>query len=509
MPTRSRELFAELGRLDAVINVAGITRPTSFARGTEDDWRERRSPCTSTATSTSSPPRCPIMAAAGHGRILGVTSGSGWRPADTGAYGCAKRAVAALTWQLGRHAPPGVVVNAMSPIAVTRMVTAALARVPAARPVARRRRAASRSARCRSPRSSGPFGAHLVGDDLSWCSGQVLFAGGSEVAVIEQPRLLEVVRTAGVASLARVLDAVVAGVARRPRPAGRATGGEQPAVRRDLRRGRAALARRRGRGPLVCDRRHRPSRGRTRPRRRASSRSGRHLPRSDRQRRHRLRGRRRALARGVALRSTRVVVAIGRRPAAADGERLGADPRRARRHRRRASTPTPRGPGPWPTAPPPPSIRSGSSASPMRHHRGRPQPGAGVGPARAPARGATDDRVAAFAVERRERGRATTGAAPGRPPGGEPRRPGALRRRARRRSRVARAAQPPAPRGELHPRLVRRSRTGSTTRCAASAARRRDDQPVRLASSTPTCTCGIPPAPTGTRTSPVRWRSAG
>ena len=49
----------------------------------------------------------PIMAAAGHGRILGVTSGSGWRPADAGAYSCAKRAVAALTWQLGRAAPPG------------------------------------------------------------------------------------------------------------------------------------------------------------------------------------------------------------------------------------------------------------------------------------------------------------------------------------------------------------------------------------------------------------------
>ena len=48
----------------------------------------------------------PIMAAAGHGRILGVTSGSGWRPADTGAYGCAKRAVAALTWQLGPARAP-------------------------------------------------------------------------------------------------------------------------------------------------------------------------------------------------------------------------------------------------------------------------------------------------------------------------------------------------------------------------------------------------------------------
>ena len=41
------------------------------------------------------------MTAAGHGRILGVTSGSGWRAADAGAYSCAKRAVAALTWRLG------------------------------------------------------------------------------------------------------------------------------------------------------------------------------------------------------------------------------------------------------------------------------------------------------------------------------------------------------------------------------------------------------------------------
>jgi hypothetical protein len=69
------------------------------------------------------------MAAAGHGRIVGVTSGSGWRAADAGAYSVAKRAVASLTWQLGRHAPPGVTVNAISPIALTRMVTAALPRL--------------------------------------------------------------------------------------------------------------------------------------------------------------------------------------------------------------------------------------------------------------------------------------------------------------------------------------------------------------------------------------------
>ena len=59
------------------------------------------------------------------------------------------------------------------------------------------------------PEDLGPFGAHLVDDGFGWCSGQVLFAGGSEVAVIDRPRLIEVVRTDPVASLARVLDVVV------------------------------------------------------------------------------------------------------------------------------------------------------------------------------------------------------------------------------------------------------------------------------------------------------------
>ncbi len=155
----------------------------------------------------------PIMAAAGHGRILGVTSGSGWRPADTGAYGCAKRAVAALTWQLGQNPPPGVVVNAISPIAVTRMVTAALGRS--------RGKAAGGSGSSATgglslgsmpaPEELGPLGAHLVGEGLTWCSGRVLFAAGSEVAVVDEPRLLEVVRSDDVPSLTHVLEAVAAG----------------------------------------------------------------------------------------------------------------------------------------------------------------------------------------------------------------------------------------------------------------------------------------------------------
>jgi NAD(P)-dependent dehydrogenase (short-subunit alcohol dehydrogenase family) len=199
-----QELVDEKGGLDAVVNVAGITRPTFFASGSENDWRAVLEVHLGGYLNVLDA-ALPLMAAAGHGRVLGVTSGSGWRAADAGAYSCAKRAVAALTWQLGRQAPPGVTVNAMSPIAATRMVAAALER---ARKAGREGGGGISFTTMGGPEDLGPFGAYLVGDGFGWCSGRVLFAGGSEVAVIEEPRLLEVVRSDGVAP-ARVFEAVI------------------------------------------------------------------------------------------------------------------------------------------------------------------------------------------------------------------------------------------------------------------------------------------------------------
>ncbi len=201
-----QELVDEHGGLDAVVNVAGITRQTFFAEGTEEDWLAVLTVHLGGYLNVLDA-ALPLMAAAGHGRVLGVTSGSGWRPADAGAYSCAKRAVAALTWQLGRQAPAGVTVNAMSPIAATRMVAAAVER-------ARQAGGASRGGGVSlmsmpGPEALGPLGAYLVGDGFGWCTGRVLFAGGSEVAVVDGPRLLEVVRSDDVVSLAHVIEAVI------------------------------------------------------------------------------------------------------------------------------------------------------------------------------------------------------------------------------------------------------------------------------------------------------------
>ena len=219
-----RELFGQLadefGGLDAVVNVAGISRPTGFVKGSDEDWRGvlsvhldgyRNILCAA----------LPLMAAAGRGHVLGVTSGSGWRAADSGAYGCAKRAVASLTWQLGRHAPDGVVINAISPIAATRMVAAALGRT--------QRTGGSATGGLSlgampAPEDLGPLGAHLVSDNFKSCHGRVLFLGGSEVAVIDEPRLIEVVRSDEVPSLAH-LQEVATNVALAPAEANQVSGG--------------------------------------------------------------------------------------------------------------------------------------------------------------------------------------------------------------------------------------------------------------------------------------------
>ena len=98
------KVIADHGALHAVVNVAGISRPTDFATGTGDDWAAVLNVHLGGYLNVLGA-ALPRMAAAGHGRILGVTSGSGWRPANAGAYGCAKRAVASLTWQVGSKGP--------------------------------------------------------------------------------------------------------------------------------------------------------------------------------------------------------------------------------------------------------------------------------------------------------------------------------------------------------------------------------------------------------------------
>jgi NAD(P)-dependent dehydrogenase (short-subunit alcohol dehydrogenase family) len=212
-----RALFAELveefGALDTVVNVAGISRPTGFASGVEDDWRAVLDVHLNGYLNVLRA-ALPHMVAAGDGRILGVTSGSGWRPADAGAYSCAKRAVAALTWQIGHATPSGVTVNALSPIAATRMVLGAVSRQAGAGNQTGRDSATGGVSLSLDdvppPEHLGPIGAYLAGEDFAaGCRGQIMFSNGAEVAWVVPPQLLEVARTTDVGSLPRLLELLV------------------------------------------------------------------------------------------------------------------------------------------------------------------------------------------------------------------------------------------------------------------------------------------------------------
>ena len=151
----------------------------------------------------------PLMVEAGRGRILGVTSGSGWRPANTGAYGCAKRAVAALTWQIGQTTPARG--DRQRPLPDRRNADGHRGTTPRQTGPAEEmlEPAGSRSERCLLPRTSGRSGPTWRAIGSPGARARSIFSGGSEVAKLTPPRLVEVCRSAEVRSLPHVLETVV------------------------------------------------------------------------------------------------------------------------------------------------------------------------------------------------------------------------------------------------------------------------------------------------------------
>jgi NAD(P)-dependent dehydrogenase (short-subunit alcohol dehydrogenase family) len=251
-------LVEEFGAIDAVVNVAGISRPTGFAHGEEQDWRAVLSVHLDGYLNVLRA-ALPLMTAAGHGRILGVTSGSGWRPADAGAYSVAKRAVAALTWRIGQATPPGITVNALSPIAATRMVLGALTRQAGAGNSSGSDAATGGVslglASVPPPEHLGPIGAYLAGERFSsWARGHIVFSNGGEAAWVVPPRLLEVARTSEVGSLLTVLESLGAKVLAPAEAAQTSNGGGNPrlgsAFEDGAEEGGASAA---ARAVVVCD----------------------------------------------------------------------------------------------------------------------------------------------------------------------------------------------------------------------------------------------------------------
>ena len=218
-----RDVVTEFGALDIVINTAGILRFPSFLHAEQDDWVAVLDVHFNGYLNVLAE-ALPIMAEAGYGRIVGVTSGVGLARTSAGAlaYGAAKRSVAAVSWELREILPAGVRVNVLSPIAASRMIRRALER--AGTPT----NGLDLSA-MPQPADMAPAAAYLASEQFGrWAAGQVVFSAGPELSVIGPPRLTEVVRSEGAVDFAAALGTVVPVVLNPAEIQQRTTGGSNP-----------------------------------------------------------------------------------------------------------------------------------------------------------------------------------------------------------------------------------------------------------------------------------------
>jgi NAD(P)-dependent dehydrogenase (short-subunit alcohol dehydrogenase family) len=111
----------EFGRLDIVVNNAGITAPRPFPELAQAD---REIAVHYLGTFFVCQAAWPHLAAAGYGRIVNTTSSTVFGMPGYASYGSAKGAVLAFTKNLATEAlTHGIRVNAIAPSAATRMLT--------------------------------------------------------------------------------------------------------------------------------------------------------------------------------------------------------------------------------------------------------------------------------------------------------------------------------------------------------------------------------------------------
>ena len=201
-----RQAIDTYGRLDVLVNVAGILRDRMIFNMTEDEWdavvRVHMKGTFNTCRFASAYWREQRNADAHH-RIINFTSGSGLHGAPGQPYyAAAKYGIVGFTYSLanslGRY---GVTANAIAPGAATRMT----ASVPDER---RRAGQLSDADQERSPDNVAPAVAFLASEGSDWCTGQVLRARGYEIGLYNVPTVIRAVASTGPWDLQTAFDKI-------------------------------------------------------------------------------------------------------------------------------------------------------------------------------------------------------------------------------------------------------------------------------------------------------------
>ncbi|MEW6271238.1 MAG: SDR family oxidoreductase [Thermodesulfobacteriota bacterium] len=178
------------GRLDVLVNVAGILRDRMIFNMSEAEWDavvathlKGTWSCTRHASA--------VMREQKSGRIISFTSTSGLygNPGQAN-YGAAKDAIAGMTRvvarELGKY---GITVNAIAPIAQTRMIASVPHQKQLAAKAARgiETPKASPTATVGEPDDVAPMVAYLATDHAAYINGQTFLVNGGIIARIGDP----------------------------------------------------------------------------------------------------------------------------------------------------------------------------------------------------------------------------------------------------------------------------------------------------------------------------------
>lgn len=169
----------ELGRLDVLVNNAGVYERASLEEVGPAEW-ERTIAVNLTAPYLTARAAVPHMRQQGGGRIINVSSQIAFTGTDHGAhYAAAKAGIIGLTRSLARElARDNITVNAVAPGAIETAILAG--DTPDRR--ARRVREIPLG-RVGTPEEIAAVVAFLAGDDASWMTGATVHANGGQITV--------------------------------------------------------------------------------------------------------------------------------------------------------------------------------------------------------------------------------------------------------------------------------------------------------------------------------------
>jgi NAD(P)-dependent dehydrogenase (short-subunit alcohol dehydrogenase family) len=177
--------IASFGKLDVLINCAGILRDRMIFNMSEEDWdaviRVHLRGHYSTARAAAQYWRDQHNPD-GNYRLINFTSGAGlFGGAGQPNYAAAKMGVVGLTYSCANALRKyGVTTNAIAPAAETRMTGS----------VPDERRRYRKDGDERHPRNVAPIVAYLASEASRWCNGQVIGAVGYSVTLFNRPSAL-------------------------------------------------------------------------------------------------------------------------------------------------------------------------------------------------------------------------------------------------------------------------------------------------------------------------------